>query len=263
MTLILDKLHIGYKNKRLIENIQADIKPGSCVAVIGPNGVGKSTLMKSLASLIKHQGSAKLSINNAAPKELSSLATHERMKHIGYLPQTLPQATNLMAYELVFAAAKAISSASNTEINQRIDSVFEQLGITHIAMKQMREMSGGQRQMVGLAQVLVRKPDLLLLDEPTSALDLHWQLNVLQAIHRQTTQHNAIALIASHDLNLALRYCDQLLILSRQGVLAMGTPEEVLSVDHLRTAYGIEGRIEACSKGFPIVLADNAVSSNY
>ena len=71
------------------------------------------------------------------------------------------------------------------------------------------------------------------------------------------------ALIASHDLNLALRFCDQLLILSRQGVLAMGTPEEVLTVDHLRTNYGIESRIEACSKGFPIVLADNAVSSKY
>ena len=114
--------------------------------------------------------------------------------------------------------------------------------------------------MVGLAQGLVRHPKLLLLDEPTSALDLHWQLNVLETIREEATKTGAIGLVASHDLNLALRFCDQLLIVNRDGVLAMGAPVDVLTPENLRLAYGIEGRVEQCSKGYPIVLADRAIA---
>ncbi len=117
-------------------------------------------------------------------------------------------------------------------------------------------MSGGQRQMVGLAQVLVRQPGLMLLDEPTSALDLHWQLNVLNAVRAATRHNGAIALVASHDLNLALRFCDQVLVLSPGGKATLGLAEQVLTPALLAHTYGIEARIERCSHGHPIVLAD-------
>src|SRR5690606_37434824 len=126
--------------------------------------------------------------------------------------------------------------------------------------RKLTEMSGGQRQMVGLAQVLVRQPQLLLLDEPTSALDLHWQLNVLETVREATRASGAIALVASHDINLALRFCDQLLVLGPSGLLAQGAPAAVLTSALLRDTYDIEGRVESCSKGFPIVLTDRAVA---
>ncbi len=255
MSLVIQNMNIGYRHKTIVNAISLpDIKPGSVVAVLGANAIGKSTLLKSLAGLLAFKGQVAL-----AGQSLASMTHRQRMRDIGYLPQTLPQSTSLVAYELVYCAFRASQQAFNTnEINARLEEVFQQLGIQDLALKRMDEMSGGQRQMIGLAQVLVRQPKLLLLDEPTSALDLHWQLNVLSAIRREAIEHDAIALVASHDLNLALRFCDQLLVLTKGKVLAMGKPQEALTSECLRIAYGIEGRIESCSQGYPIVLVDSA-----
>jgi len=105
----------------------------------------------------------------------------------------------------------------------------------------------------------VRRPSLLLLDEPTSALDLNWQLRVLQSVRQETQQQGAIAFVASHDLNLALRYCDQVLIVGNGKALAYGPPSEALAIDKLRQAYRVNLRVERCSQGYPIVLADSVV----
>lgn len=253
--LSLQQAQIGYGRRTIIRDIcLPTIAPASLVAVIGSNAVGKSTLLKTLAGQLKYQGDIKF-----GGQPLVNLSQRMRMRSIGYLPQALPQPTTLVAYELVYSACRAsCGELSDAAVKDRIEQLFERLGILELALKQMREMSGGQRQMVGLAQVLVRQPQLLLLDEPTSALDLHWQLNVLQALRQETRVRQATALVASHDLNLALRFCDQVLILARGGVLAMGKAQEVLTPANLRAAYGIEGRIEACSQGYPIVLADRA-----
>lgn len=253
MTLSLQNMQIGYKNKPIIENIQLpEIEPGSLVALLGANAVGKSTLLKSLSGFLKYQGSAELN-----GRALSKLSQSQRMQSIGYLPQSLPQPTTLVAYELIYSACRAARGHLDTNtIEAQIEQVFARLGIRHLALKKMDEMSGGQRQMVGLAQVLVRQPELLLLDEPTSALDLHWQLNVLQTVREETTDKQCIAIIASHDLNLALRFCDKVMILAQGQVLAFGTPEQVLTPHCLQQAYRVEGRVENCSQGYPIVLAD-------
>ncbi len=255
MNLSLNNVNVGYKRKPVITNINLPtVIPGSLVAVIGSNAVGKSTLLKSLAGQLKYEGDILFHGHS-----LSAMTHRQRMERIGYLPQTLPQATTLIAYELVYSACRAgCEQLTNSEVEERIEAIFERLGIRDLALMKMQEMSGGQRQMIGLAQVLVRQTNLLLLDEPTSALDLHWQLNVLQTIREETHANNAIAFVASHDLNLSLRFCDQLLILANGKVLAMGSPEQVLTPENLRNAYGIEGRIESCSKGFPIVLTDRA-----
>lgn len=256
MSLTIQSMNVGYRNRPVISDIcLPDIAPGSLVAVVGSNAVGKSTLLKSLAGLLKYTGNV-----NFDAQPMVAMTQSQRMKTIGYLPQTLPQATTLVAYELVYSACRAACPLlSKSEVDERIETVFARLGIRDFALRKMQEMSGGQRQMVGLAQVLVRQPQLLLLDEPTSALDLHWQLNVLQAIKEETSVRQAIAFVASHDLNLSLRFCDQVLILARGGVLAMGQPEQALTPERLQTAYGVQGRVERCSKGYPIVLADRAV----
>ena len=114
--------------------------------------------------------------------------------------------------------------------------------------------------MIGLAQVLVRAPRLLLLDEPTSALDLRWQLQVLQAVRALVDEDRTLALIAVHDLNLALRFCDRIAVLGQGRVLAAGRPADVLTPALLRAAYGVRARIEHCSLGHPLVLADEAIS---
>ncbi|MGF7207093.1 ABC-type cobalamin/Fe3+-siderophores transport system ATPase subunit [Skermanella aerolata] len=107
--------------------------------------------------------------------------------------------------------------------------------------------------------MLVRNPRLLLLDEPTSALDLRWQLTVLETVRRIADAERSICVIAIHDINLALRFCDHVVVLGHGRILASGPPTHALDSDVLRHAYGIEARVEQCSRGFRLVLADRAL----
>ncbi|HET8850056.1 MAG TPA: ABC transporter ATP-binding protein [Marinobacter sp.] len=259
MSLLLQNVTAGYRRQPVFRDLSLpEVPGGSLVAVVGPNAVGKSTLLKSLAGVLPALGLMALEGH-----DLSNVSGHERVRRIGYLPQPLPQAIPLVAYETVFSACRAARADwSRAATEQAIERVFTELGIRHLALRRLSEMSGGQRQMVGLAQVLVRETPLLLLDEPTSALDLHWQLNVLNAVRTATTGRNAIALVASHDLNLALRFCDQVLVLEPGGKAQLGPPETVLTPALLARTYGIEARIEQCSRGYPMVLADHALPAD-
>ena len=130
--------------------------------------------------------------------------------------------------------------------------MLERLGITHLASRYVHELSGGQRQLVAVGQMLVREPEVLLLDEPTSALDLRHQVELLQLIRREVSHNDSIALIAIHDLNLAARYCDQLIVLHRGRLMAQGQPSEVLTPGLLEEVYGLRAKVLDDS-GTPVI----------
>lgn len=255
--LLLEGVSVGYGRKPVLDDLDIGPVPaGSLVAVVGSNAVGKSTLLKAIAGLRASSGRIML-----GPVDLAGLPLARRVRLVGYLSQALPQPTSLVAYEAVTSAFRAVrGDLSSARAEAMVEDVFTALDLRPLALRRLSEMSGGQRQMVGLAQVLVRKPPLLLLDEPTSALDLRWQLNVLETVRATTRQEGAICLIAIHDINLALRFCDRIVVLGGGGVLAAGAPDEVMDAALLRRAYGIEGRVERCSRGFPIVLTDRAIA---
>jgi len=249
--LHIQTLSVRYGRKAIISDFNLPVfNPGSLVAVVGPNGAGKSTLLKGLAGLENASGHVRL-----GDKELTGLPLRERATQVAYLPQTLPQATSLSAYESVLSLCRATDMARST-LESRIERIFDELEITNLALVPLQQLSGGQRQMVGLAQILVRQPPLLLLDEPTSALDLRWQIKVLQATRAQLSQAGSIALMAIHDLNLALRFADQMIVMAPGGLRAVGQPATVMTPEVCRDTYGIEGRIETCSLGHPLVVID-------
>lgn len=254
MSLLIRDLRLAHGKHLVMESLSLEpIEPGAMVAVLGSNGVGKSTLIRALAGMHKATGEARL-----GDQALLGIAPWRQRARVGYLPQHLPQATSLLAYELLQGACRARGAAGDTDA--RISAVLSRLGIESLALRRLSELSGGQRQLVGLAQVLVSEPRLLLLDEPTSALDLRWQLRVLQVVRELTHEQGCIALVACHDLNLALRHCDRLLLLAPDGSYRLGTADQVLDAGWLRLAYGVEARIERCSAGWPLVLADRAVT---
>lgn len=254
--LTLSQLKAGYPGRPVLQGVDLhDAPPGTLVAVVGPNAVGKSTLLKSIAGLRPVQGRIVLD-----GQDLTALAPRERLRMVGYLPQALPQSSSLVAYEAWHSALRA--GRSEWGASQReaaIEAVVADLGLEALALRRLDELSGGQRQMIGLAQVLVRAPRLLLLDEPTSALDLRWQLQVLQAVGARARQHATVGLVAVHDLNLALRFCQRVLVLGRGTVLAQGRPADVLTPGLLQQAYGVQARVERCSAGHLLVLADAAL----
>ena len=253
MALTISGLSTGYRGRVVLKRL--DLQPipaGSLVALVGPNAAGKSTLIKALAGLLPASGDIRLGEEN-----IHAMVLTERLRWVGYLPQSLPQASALVAYESLLAALhSAEPSMAKSKAEQIIESVFDELGLRELAFRRLGELSGGQRQMIGLAQVLVRRPRLMLLDEPTSALDLRWQLKVISSVRRRADEQGSIALFAIHDLNLALRFCDHIVVLSQGEVLASGKPGLVFDAELLARAYGVEGRVEQCSLGNHIVLVD-------
>lgn len=253
MTLRIEHLNVGYRRRTVLHDLSpAPVPSGTLVGVIGRNGAGKSTLMKTLAGLLPGRGLVHF---NGEP-----LSPRLRARTLGYLPQSLPQTSSLLAYETVYSACRAVHGGlGRDQLERNIDAVFNRLGIRELALRRLDQLSGGQRQMIGLAQVLVRQPGLLLLDEPTSALDLHWQLNVLQCVQQFSRELGTLSLVAIHDINLALRFCDILWVVGEGRLLAQGPARDVLTPEVLRAAYGVEGRVETCSRGLPMVLCDQAL----
>lgn len=262
--LELRHLSAGYPRRPVLEGLNLErIAPGTLVALVGPNAVGKSTLLKAIAGLRPVRGQALLD-----GTDLGALTPRERLRRVGYLPQALPQASSLVAYEAMLSALRASRADwSAAQAEAAIARVFATLGLDALALRPLGELSGGQRQMIGLAQVLVRAPRLLLLDEPTSALDLRWQLQVLQAVRAQVAEGHTLAVIAVHDLNLALRFCDRIVVLGQgrphNRLLAAGRPADVLTPALLQAAYGVRARVERCSLGHTLVLADEAISPTH
>lgn len=245
-----------YGKTKVISNINfPDIPKGKMVALLGRNSAGKSTLLKCLANQISYNG--QVSINN---KNLSNLSPQERITQIGYLPQTPVQASGLLVWEVALSTFRStLPDLSNLEIEKRIQRIFDKLDLNEYAFRPIEELSGGKRQILGLALIIARETSLMLLDEPTSALDLRWQLETLTMVKDVVDKENTSAIIAMHDINLALRFCDDAIILNEGNVLAAGTSNAVITPDILKHVYQVQTRIEQCSLGHSIVLVDKPI----
>ncbi|QIQ21176.1 ABC transporter ATP-binding protein [Zophobihabitans entericus] len=251
--LTVSHLTTGYGHKNIITDLNLSTLPkNKVVALLGPNGSGKSTLLRALAGLNKATG--KIVYDGL---DFMQCPFVERARRVVYLPQSLPAGVHLRVLESVIVAQRA-SNFQATDENAILD-VLARLGITHLTLSYLDELSGGQKQLVGLAQSLIRKPDILLLDEPLSALDLNYQFHVMDMVKKETVQRDMVTVIVVHDINIALRHADYIVMLKHGGLIAEGIPCEVITPENLATVYGVQGRIEYCSRGYPQVLVDGLI----
>jgi iron complex transport system ATP-binding protein len=240
----------GYHGRKLIlADITTPIfKGGEVVAVIGPNAAGKSTLFKRIAGLLKGPGRIRL---DGADKGGRSIC---------YMPQDTSVNAVITVYESVLLARKQGASWSVAEQDLKlIDEIMASLDITDIAFRNLGELSGGQRQLVSIAQSLAREPEILLMDEPTSALDMHRQVEVLSFMCKLARERRIAVLIALHDLNQALRFADKTMVIANGALRACGPSREVITVDLLRDVYRVEARIEKCSRDIDHIIVDGTV----
>jgi len=176
---------------------------------------------------------------------------------ISYMPQDTSANAVLTVYESIVLARKQGQSWSVADTDLAyIDEVMSALNITPIAFRDLGQLSGGQRQLVSVAQTLVREPEILLMDEPTSALDLYRQVEVLAFMRDGAGRSGMIVLIAIPHHNQALRFADKALVISAGRMHACGDVEDVITVGMLRDVYRIEARIEPCSRDFRHVIVD-------
>lgn len=248
-------LTVGYPGHAVFENLTLPtLRPGELAALVGPNGAGKSTLIRAIAGLKRSTGTITLD-GHALP----TLDRVKRSEQVAYLPQSLPQGVTLTVYDAVLSAARARPSPrSKRTPGEAVAAVLDRLSLRDLAFRQLDHLSGGQRQLVGLAQALVVTPRVLLLDEPTSALDLRHQVQVLTAVRNVTREANLVTIVVLHDLNLAARFANTMLVVADGGLAIAGAPTDALHAELLGGVYDVDMRVEHCSHGLPFVIVDAA-----
>lgn len=258
MTLKLDSVSFGYRNHPVLHNVSIDeAKPGEVTAVIGPNAAGKSTLLKCIAGLLDCDGTVLLD-----DKPLSEYSQDERTEHICYLPQEVAVNAILTVFEAVLLAKKHSASWSVSDDDlAAVSKVLDELDISELGSRFLNELSGGQKQMVSIAQAIVRNPKVLLLDEPTSSLDLQHQLEVFELVEKVAIEQNMITLVAVHDLNLAARFAETFIVMQDGRKLHAGSASQVLTPEVIEDVYKVIVDVDYDSDGRPLVYLKRSAKS--
>lgn len=255
--LEIKSLTISYGQRKIIHDLSIQgIKAGEVTALLGPNGSGKSTLLKGIAGLNKVVGEVFFDNKNLVTAHFA-----ERAKQVVYLPQSLPASVHLRAFESLLVARRASYDGEPQTVINEATTLLNKLGIEQLGMCFLDQLSGGQKQLIGLAQALIRKPKVLLLDEPLSALDLNHQFHVMDIIRQETKERDIVTFIVLHDINIALQHTDHALMLKEGRLVANGIPDQMINSEVLATAYGVRGRVEYCSLGKPHVMIDGLVEA--
>lgn len=247
MTLTLDGVTAGYGRTQVLYDVGfAPMEPGGMTGLIGPNASGKSTLFRVICGLVRPTaGTARI-----GEQDLFALPRRARAGRVAYMPQNYGCNALLTVFESVLLALKQSGSwrVSGMELG-RVSDTLAALGLSELSERGIGALSGGQAQMVAAAQALVRDPEIMLLDEPTSALDLHHQLSIMHAVRGEVRRRGTVAIAALHDLNLAAKFCDRLVLLGQGRVLAEGAPAAILAHPELGRTYGVATRLERTGTG--------------
>ena len=248
MNIELKNVSVGYVGKPVLSGLHLKAHAGRVLGLIGPNGCGKSTLIKALAGQLPSTG------------ELLYAGSRQPPRALGYMPQDLQAPMALTVLEVVLLGRLGVLRLRVLPVDlEAVRQVLRQLGIEQLAQRYVGELSGGQRQMVFLAQALVSDPAVLLLDEPISALDLRHQLEVLEVVRTVTQQRQLCTVVVLHDLNATARYADDVALLSGGQLACLGTPTEVLTADNLALAFGVEARRYTADDGATAWLPQRAL----
>jgi len=253
MSLVVQHLTARYGERTILSDVALQpLAAGQVVSLIGPNGAGKTTLMRAIAGLTPASGQVRLD-----GQDLNRMSIAERARHVAYMPQTLPQDVALTVLETVIAALEASpSAAGSTQAEARALAALERVGAVDLALKRLDRLSGGQRQIAGLAQAMVREPRVLLLDEPTSALDLRHQLEVFGLARAYARENQAVVMMVLHDLQAAARVSDRIVVLAGGRVQVEGSPAEAVTPAVLAEVWQVRARIEPCARGQLQVMVD-------
>ncbi|RWX80941.1 ABC transporter ATP-binding protein [Neorhizobium lilium] len=235
-------LTLAYRDRTVIRDLTLRI-PDRCVtSILGPNGCGKSTLLKALARLIPPNGGQV----RLAGEELSRIDTRALARRLAILPQSPKGPEGITVADLVRRGRtpwRGFLAPWSDEDARVCQLALEQVGLGDMAGRSIDELSGGQRQRAWIALVLAQDTPYLLLDEPTTWLDLSHQLEVLSLLQKRNRDHGTTVVTVLHDLNLAARFSDHLILLGPAGLVSEGTPDDVMTESNLQSAFGLKALV--------------------
>ena len=256
MTLCVRGLTAGYGQRVVIRGVDLDVAPGEVVVLAGPNGCGKTTLLRAITHVVRPTAGVVLLDGT----DVAAMGTAERARHIAVVAQSASLPESMRVFDVVLMGRTPHLRLFATEGPADVAAVREAMERTdcwRLRSRLVDELSGGERQRVVLARALAQAPRLLLLDEPTAHLDLSHQVETLALVRAMATTDGIAVLAVVHDLALAAAFADRITLMADGDVLASGTPAHVLRPELIRRAYGVDVRVVTdAATGRPLVLPD-------
>jgi len=237
MKLKVKDVEFSYASVHVLKDVSIELAESEMLGVVGPNGAGKSTLIRCIDRILKPQRGDIL-LDGRDTKEMHLMELAQKM---GYIPQTASQVFPATVFDTVLMGRRPhLGWRSSEKDTEMVLEMLQMLNIEEFAMRDINELSGGQQQKVFIARALTQEPDVLLLDEPTSNLDIRHQLEVMNIIKNIVRDKGISAIMAIHDLNLASRYADRIVMMNSGNIFAAGDPVSVLTPDNIKWVYGVE-----------------------
>jgi iron complex transport system ATP-binding protein len=239
LNLRVENVTFGYGGRPVLEGVSLEVNPGELVGVVGPNGCGKSTLIKGITRLVE-PGMGSVHLDGHTVDQVSRA---ELARMVAVVPQNPVLPPLFSALEIVLLGRVPRLGLFQREGKADIraaEAALEAAGVLDLAGRRVGELSGGERQRVCIARALAQETPILLLDEPTADLDINYQLRVMSLVRRACREQGKLALAALHDLNLAAQFCDRLVMLKEGRVFSAGDPSMVMTSENIRAVYGAE-----------------------
>lgn len=236
-------VNVEYETYHALHDIMLSIKAGELVAIIGPNGCGKSTTMRTINGLLK-LSTGSLTVGGL---DVTKVSLEEMAKMCSNIPTEFPPDFNLSVYEVVMLGRYPHRQSMwwETEKDEEVvRAALEMYGMSHLADRDITQLSSGERQRTLIAKAYVQQPRIMLVDEPTAHLDIRYTLEVMQYFKDLIKREKDMAIvIAAHDLNAVAKYCDRIVMMKKGHIIACGTPEEVMTPENIETVYGVKADV--------------------
>ncbi len=255
MIIDINGLQFGYSSVPVLKDVTVKMEGPKFISILGPNGVGKSTLIHCINKILAPKGGTVM----IDGREVSDITIKEMSKIAGYVPYSANDTFPLTVVDTVLMGRHPHSHRGSLDKDlDVVYSILDMLDIMDLAMRSFSELSAGQHQKVMLARGLAQEPQVLLLDEPTSNLDVRHQIDVAKMLRQLSRDKQILVIMICHDINIAAKYSDEIVLLDGGIVYSVGTPQEVITAENLEKVFGVRSTV-IDDDGFPHVILKDSI----
>jgi len=249
LSVRFEDMSFGYDEKMILEHIDLEISEPGLLCILGPNGVGKTTIVKCINKLLKPKA-GHVYLNG---RDVSTMSLLEIAQILAFVPNSQQTVFSMTVPEAILMGRHPRAGWSTSERDIKVvDAAIDLMGLQEFSQRDIRQLSAGQTQRVLIARGLVQEPNVLILDEPTSNLDVKYQMDVMRFLKAYARDRQIIVIMVCHDLNITAAYADRVVLMYGKGVYADGTAEEVLTAENIKNVYKVDAEVSV-RNGIPQV----------